>query len=186
MRLSPETDKHDCVILDFSGNVQRHGFIEDLKHITLEPAEETLDIEATKKICPTDKEGCGKILYAFQMQCPECGFLFEQTKKVYLVPQLEQLLSESDIERYEFYREQLRLAYEKNLDPGWAAHVLREKYGHWPPESWAKGAIFGSLPTQYQRTSYQNYLHKLAKRKGKPPVWVQRQMELEFGFEIAA
>jgi hypothetical protein len=30
LRLSPETEKVDCVVLDFIGNVKRFGFVEDL------------------------------------------------------------------------------------------------------------------------------------------------------------
>jgi superfamily II DNA or RNA helicase len=31
LRLSPETGKTDCIVIDPSGNVQRHHYIEDLK-----------------------------------------------------------------------------------------------------------------------------------------------------------
>ncbi len=116
------------------------------------------------------------------MKCPHCKYLFEQAKKVYLIPELEQHLYEEDVERYEFYREKLREAYNNNFDPGWAAHVFREKYGHWSPESWAKRAVFGNNPTQAQQIAYRSYLTSIAERKEKPQKWVQRYMGLEFGF----
>jgi superfamily II DNA or RNA helicase len=182
LRLSPETNKTDCIVIDIAGNVMRHGFVEDIKEISMEPGYEgTGGDEAPKKICPIEQKGCGKILYAFMMKCPECGYVFEQPKKVYLVPGLEQLLSESDIERYEFYRQSLRSAYDKNFAPGWAAMTFKERYGYWSPNSWSKGAIFGTKPTPEQQSNYLKYLQAIAQRKEKPLEWVQKQMELEFG-----
>lgn len=186
LRLSPETEKIDAVIIDQVGSIQRHGFVEDLKEITLSPSEEAQYIEVPKKVCPIEHGGCGAILYTFQMKCSECGYLFEQPKKVYLVPGLEQLLSEQDKERYEFYRHKLREAYQKSFAPGWAAMVFKERYGHWSPDAWATGAIFGDNPKFEQRTSYLNHLSAIAKRLEKPESWVQRHMELEFGFKQTA
>ena len=185
LRLSPETGKVDAIIIDQAGNVQRHGFVEDLKEISLEQGEEPLDVETSKKICPVEKGGCGAFLYAFHIKCKNCGYVFEPPKRVYLVPELKELISEEDIERYEFYRKKLREAYENNFDPGWASHIFREKYGHWSPESWSKGAIFGERPTQTQQTFYRNYLMTIAQRKEKSDQWVQRYMTLEFGFPTA-
>jgi len=186
LRLSPETDKRDCVVIDQAGNVQRHGYIEELKEISLDQGEEPQETEAPKKICPTEKGGCGAILYAFHMKCSACGYVFEIPKKVYLVPGLEHLISEEDLERYEFYRNNLHTAYDKGFAPGWAAMIFKEKYGHWPPDSWAKGAVFGNSPTAKQRSAYYEYLRILAQRKEKLDTWIQRYIELEFGFERTA
>lgn len=181
LRLSPETEKIDAVIIDQVGSIQRHGFVEDIKEINLAPGEERQEIEVPKKVCPIAQGGCGAILYAFHMKCSECGYLFEQPKKVYLVPGLEQLLSDQDQERYEFYRHKLREAYQKSFAPGWAAMVFKERYGHWSPDAWAIGAIFGENPTADRQTSYRSYLTAIAKRLEKPEAWIQRYMNLEFG-----
>ncbi len=186
LRLSPETQKVDAIIIDQAGNIQRHGFVEDLKQISLEHSEQPQDLKAVKKVCPVEKGGCGAYLYAFHMKCCECGYVFEPFKRVYLVPALEELISEADIERYQYYRVKLREAYQKNFVPGWAAHIFREKYGHWPPDSWARGAIFGDRPIQAGRSDYHKYLNAIAQRQKKPQVWVQRYINLEFGFESTA
>lgn len=188
LRLSPETGKTDCVVIDSAGNIFRHGFVEDVTDISLSPSPETFGGEAPYKICPVEHGGCSAILYGFQMKCQKCGYVFPQPKKVYLVPELEQLLSEEDIERYTFYRQKLREAYEKNFAPSWAAMVFKERFNvdHFPPDAWAKGAIFGSSPIPLQQLSYRNCLSALARRKDKPESWVQRYMALEFGSEIAA
>ncbi len=183
LRLSPETDKCDALIIDQSANIQRHGFVEDLKEVSLDHGEEPHSAEAPKKICPLEKGGCGAIFYAFHMKCPECSYVFE-LKKVYITPELEHLISGEDLERYEFYRGKLRTAYQKKFVPGWAAIVFKEKYGHWPPDSWAKGAIFGNSPTAKQKSDYHEYLKIVAHRKEKSESWMQRCLSLEFGFEF--
>lgn len=95
LRQSPETGKTDCIIIDQVGNVQRHGFVEDIRQVSLDPSQSPTSDEAPKKICPPEHGGCAAIIYAFQIRCTECGYIFPQPKKVYLVPQLEQLLSQA-------------------------------------------------------------------------------------------
>ncbi len=181
LRLSPETAKTDCIVLDPSGNVQRHHFIEDLKEISLEPAKEKQEAEAPKKICPFSMGGCGAIIYASLIHCPNCKYVFPRPKKFYFVPELQQQLSDEDLECYEFHRQNLGLAYQRNFAPGWAASTYRERYGYWPPDSWGTGAIFGLNPTALQQESYRRYLQMIAQRKQKPDSWVERHMYLEFG-----
>ncbi len=185
LRLSPETGKTDCIVLDPSGNVQRHHFIEDLKEISLEPAKEKQEAEAPKKICPFSMGGCGAIIYASLMHCPNCEYAFPRPKKFYFVPELQQQLSDEDLERYEEHRQNLRLAYERNFAPGWASSTYRERYGYWPPDSWSRSAIFGINPTALQQESYRRYLKIIAQRKQKPDSWVERQLYLEFGVSIS-
>lgn len=182
LRLSPETGKVDSVIIDQAGNVSRHGFVEDIKEISLDPGNKNQVLEAPKKLCPRNNGGCGAMLYAFNMKCPCCGYVFEQLKKIYLVPEIGEVIRQEDADRYKFYRQKLKEAYENNFDPGWAAHVFCDKYGHWSPDSWAKGAIFGTQFSETHRTSYYSHLQTIARRKEKPDSWIQRYMTLEFGF----
>lgn len=181
LRLSPETEKIDCVVLDPSGNIGRHGFVEDLKQISLELGQNSKDVSAPLKVCPDSEGGCGAILYTFFMRCPKCGYVFEERQKVYIVPGLQQLLSSEDWERYEFYREKICTAYSQGYAPGWAAMLHKERYGHWPPDAWARSAVFGDNPSESQKEAYHSYLQALAQRKEKPPSWIQRCMNLEFG-----
>lgn len=182
LRLSPQTGKTDCIVIDPSGNIQqRHGYVEEIRQISLEPGCDAVGGDAPKKACPPELGGCGAILYSFHMKCPECSYIFEQPKKAYLVPELEQLISSEDRERYEFCRERLRFAYYQGFAPGWAAMVFKERYGHWSPDTWSRGAVFGDNPTSEHQASYHNYLTAIAKRLEKPESWIQRYMNLEFG-----
>lgn len=182
LRLSPETDKFCCTVLDQSGNVGRHGFIEDLKSVSLNQGKEPGDIvEAPKKVCPVADGGCGTILYAFQMCCNHCGYQFPELVALPLIQALKHLLSEEDYKRLEFYRLKILEAYRNGYAPGWAAMTFKEKYGHWPPDDWALNAIFGDTPTLEQQETYHQYLLAMRERKQKPSTWVNRYMTFEFG-----
>lgn len=65
-RLHP--DKTDCLVLDFGGNVLRHGPVDDLR--IKEPGKG--DGEAPAKECPQ----CHAVVHAAYSVCPECGHEF--------------------------------------------------------------------------------------------------------------
>ena len=68
-------------------------------------------------------------------------------EKAVTVQALKQLLSKEDKRRLEFYREKIQQAYRNGYVPGWAAMSFRDKFDHYPPDDWAKNAIFGERPT---------------------------------------
>ena len=65
-RLAP--GKSDCLILDFAGNIARHGPIDAIK--PKRPGEG--DGEAPVKVCPD----CASIVHAAVRVCPDCGHVF--------------------------------------------------------------------------------------------------------------
>ncbi len=181
LRLSPETDKHDCIVLDQAVNVLRHGFVEDLKEVSLTPGKEKGEGgEAPMKVCPEDDGGCGAILYSFQLTCPKCGYQF-QRKILRNFLKLARVMNESDWERLEVYRAKLRQAHLKKYDPAWAAVRFKENFGFFPPWDWGKGAVFGETPTDEHRSNYQRHLMAIASRKNKDKDWVEKYFGLEFG-----
>ncbi len=133
-------DKRDCLVLDQSGNVMKHGFIEDLESVELHPS---IDSEKEKgkpplKLCPSDKGGCGAYVYSFQMKCPHCSFDFEVNKLIEILGS-SRLISAEDEVKLIFYRSKLREAYQRNYAPSWAAVKFKESYGFFPPFDWARG-----------------------------------------------
>ncbi|MGK7947274.1 MAG: DEAD/DEAH box helicase family protein [Xenococcaceae cyanobacterium] len=180
LRLSPETDKQDCIVLDQAGNVIRHGFVEDLKEVSLTPGKEKSgEGEAGMKVCPQESEGCGAILYAFQMTCPHCGYQF-QRKMLSDFLKLTRVMNDEDWQKLEIYRSKLREAYKKSYAPGWAAKVFQETFGFYPPLDWMKGAVFGENPTEDNKKTYRSHLFYIASRKSKDKEWSERYFNLEF------
>ncbi|RLT07804.1 MAG: DNA helicase [Planctomycetota bacterium] len=71
LRLAP--DKTDCLVLDFGGNILRHGPIDA---ITVE-AKQTGDGQAPIKECPI----CQAMILAGYATCPHCGYTFAPPEK---------------------------------------------------------------------------------------------------------
>ena len=65
-RLSPETDKRECLVLDYGHNIERHGPIDMIK--VKEPGQGGGGPLA--KVCPQ----CQAIVNLPVMLCPECGY----------------------------------------------------------------------------------------------------------------
>lgn len=70
LRLSP--GKENCLVLDFAGNVMRHGPIDAI----VPSGPRSGNGEAPIKQCPQDEGGCGSLVHASARVCPDCGFEF--------------------------------------------------------------------------------------------------------------
>ncbi|MCW2311466.1 DEAD/DEAH box helicase [Rhodoferax antarcticus] len=68
-RLAP--GKTDCLVLDFAGNIARHGPIDAIKPKTPKHGEDGV---APTKTCPD----CHSIVHAAVRQCPDCGHMFPE------------------------------------------------------------------------------------------------------------
>ena len=65
-RLHPS--KENCLVLDFGGNVLRHGPVDDIKITTMDRG----DGKAPAKECPS----CQAVIAAGFAACPQCGYVF--------------------------------------------------------------------------------------------------------------
>ena len=72
LRIAP--NKSDCLVLDFAGNVSRHGPITAIVPPSKRGKEEG---KAPTKLCPQ----CDEIVAIQLRQCPECGFEFAEEKE---------------------------------------------------------------------------------------------------------
>jgi len=70
-RLHPGKD--DCLVLDFGGNVLRHGPVDVIR--VPEPDEE--DGQAPAKECPS----CRALIAAAYAACPQCGYVFPEREQ---------------------------------------------------------------------------------------------------------
>lgn len=73
-RLSPQTDKQNCLVLDYGGNILRHGPV-DMIRVKEPGAGKGGDAPAKK--CPQ----CLALIHAAYTKCPQCGFEFPPSGK---------------------------------------------------------------------------------------------------------
>ena len=73
-RLSPGTGKENCLILDFAGNIERHGCLDQLRP----PKEHSGEPRGPlAKTCPE----CRAMMPLAASVCPECGHAFPQKER---------------------------------------------------------------------------------------------------------
>ncbi|MBD2101880.1 DEAD/DEAH box helicase [Leptolyngbya sp. FACHB-261] len=181
MRLSPETGKTDCLVLDQAGNVKRFGFIEELKEIHLTRGGDASAQPASTKNCPIDQGGCGATLYGFQIACPNCGYEFPPSAKAEPTEDFVQLLSKEQKKKLLFYRRVAKEAFRKRRIPDHAAIRFKEQFGEWPPKEFRQNAVFESGPSDESQLAYRAYLQEIAQRESKNSAWIQVYMDFEFG-----
>ena len=73
-RLSPQTGKQNCLVLDYGGNILRHGPV-DMIRVKEPDAGKGGDAPAKK--CPQ----CLALIHAAYTKCPQCGFEFPPSEK---------------------------------------------------------------------------------------------------------
>ena len=73
-RLSPQTDKQNCLVLDYGGNILRHGPVDMIR--VKEPGVGKGG-DAPAKKCPQ----CLALIHAAYTKCPQCGFEFPPSGK---------------------------------------------------------------------------------------------------------
>lgn len=97
--------KKDCLVLDFAGNIGRHGKVEDVRG--RKPGEKEEDAKPPHKTCPE----CSSILHAAFLECPDCGFEFpvpepkiEPTASTKNIMGGEDVFETIDVTGVEYYR----------------------------------------------------------------------------------
>lgn len=70
MRLSPETLKNNCLILDYAGNLERFGCIDQIN--APNPRIKKDSAEMPIKFCPI----CDSGVPISTMECPDCGYVY--------------------------------------------------------------------------------------------------------------
>lgn len=73
-RLSPQTGKQNCLILDYGGNILRHGPVDMIR---VKESGTGKGGDAPAKKCPQ----CLALIHAAYTKCPQCGFEFPPSGK---------------------------------------------------------------------------------------------------------
>jgi len=75
-RLSPKTGKTNCLVLDYGGNILRHGPVDMIRVTDRTPG----NGDAPAKKCPK----CLALIHAAYQTCPECGYEFPASQRTKL------------------------------------------------------------------------------------------------------
>jgi len=144
--LRPAEGKTDAIIIDHSGAVFRHGFVEDRVEWTLDPerrAESPTHAARGESYSSRliECSQCGAIRVAGEA-CPHCGFLPQRPPRP--VPFLDGELGLVDssrrangkaydpVERARWHAMLAAIGEERGYKRGWAAHKYKEKFGSFP------------------------------------------------------
>jgi superfamily II DNA or RNA helicase len=139
LRTSP--GKEDCIVIDHSGVVDNHGFVDEDIPWTLDS---DTDVREKKKEQEQEKQEpksitCEECGYVFKSQrvCPKCGH--EMVRKGKPIPTHKATLKElkrdrksTIVDKQKFWNECIFKAKHKKLKCGAAAHMYRQRFGVWP------------------------------------------------------
>jgi DNA repair protein RadD len=145
--LRPAPGKVNAIVLDHSGAVFRHGFVEDRVEWTLDPekraASPTHAPRLERGYCSRLLEcsSCGSMRVAGEA-CQHCGFLPQRPAKAVVFAdgdlalvdrqrRAAQAISDPN-ERMRWHGMLTHIAGERGYKAGWISHKFREKFGIWP------------------------------------------------------
>ena len=142
--LRPAPGKTDCLVLDHSGAVHRHGFAHDERFWTLDGHADMARTKTVRERSEGKEITCPECsaVYTGGRQCPECGhYIKPRGKEVRTLDgQLVEIgahLKPEEQDRLAFFLELRGYAAQHDYKPGFAAHKFKEKFGgSFPPWEW--------------------------------------------------
>jgi superfamily II DNA or RNA helicase len=146
--LRPADNKEDSRIIDHSGNVYEHGFVQDDHDWVLEEGKALRTSSADRQREFDEKKPitCVKCatIYTGQLPCPHCGHIPEKYGK-YVESRSGDLMEVraekrrsakkrvfTMDEKREWFRGLHGYAQDREKSDGWVAHTYRAKFGVWP------------------------------------------------------
>lgn len=176
--------KSDFLLLDFGGNVKRHGNPTGYQDYSIDPKpprKRKKDDEGERsmhKDCPE----CSFTNTVFARVCGQCGYEFspeqDEDEGDYDI-ELVEIFDNLTKKRIAYLRDQKRKCYEEGLSPDIPVDMFRAKWGFIPPKEWHQHAILGKRPSQKRKQEFLDYLNRLKKNE----VWAKWHQRLEFGFQ---
>jgi DNA repair protein RadD len=147
--LRPALGKPDAIVIDHSGAVHRHGFVEDRVKWTLDPERHAENpthasrSEGDFRSRLVDCSKCGALRTAGE-PCRHCGFMPARPPKHLSVVDgdlglvnrnrsvIGRFMSPDDLASW--HRQLTFIAQERGYKPGWVAFKFKEKFGKWPAD----------------------------------------------------
>jgi DNA repair protein RadD len=174
LRPDPDTDKINAIIIDHSGAIFEHGFVEDDREWSLDPEEKIQDRQNCKyrKKNPITCEGCFTV-YRGRPDCPKCGMI--PVKKGKVLPVVDGELGRvewngdfkthqfSIFQKERFFLELKFIQEDRRYKPGWVSNQYKERFGEWPKNIQGEPVSPGPETKSYVRKQAIAY----AKRRGR-------------------
>jgi len=139
--LRPWQGKDDCLLVDHSGSIYTHGFVDgeipwdlDARRKIQERIQDTKKKESKPITCPE----C-KFVFISLAECPECGWKPKVKGQEYHWIKGELVEVNKEIEfrysqrmRRDWFKQLLWVADEKGYKRGWVGHTFKKKFKTWP------------------------------------------------------
>ena len=145
--LRPAEGKPDAIVLDHSGAVFRHGFVEDPVEWTLDPDRRAAS-PVHQQRCEQPARACSNARNAAPSASPaRRAFIADschsgrrarcQSATANSASSIDARRAKGNVyspaERARWHAMLTWIASERDYKPGWAAHKYKEKFGTWPP-----------------------------------------------------
>ncbi len=142
--LRPSEGKHEAIVIDHTGAVSNHGFVDDHIPWSLDTKDIRQDKkkreERERKPVELTCEKC-KTVFSGQRHCPACGH--EKLPPTEEIPVRKATLEKVNKtkkkpkdytreDKLRFHAELTGYGETKGYAPGWASNQYREKFGEWP------------------------------------------------------
>ena len=179
----PYSGKVDYLLLDFGGNLKRHGNpmgyqVYDISEPDHEPP------ESLTKTCPE----CSAEVNVFSQVCPICGFEFsgnepeEDEQQDLVLQSLNEYVDRFTKRKIANLRRWRKAAYKAGESPDKPIERFNNEYGHIPPAEWLLNACLGKRVSQKRKLGFLDYLENHCQQGGKwADRWIRHHLQLEFG-----
>lgn len=177
----PYPGKADYLLLDFGGNLKRHGNPMGYQVYDISEPEQR-EAEAMTKTCPE----CSAEVNIFAQVCPECGYEFvgekaEDEQQDLVLAELNEFVDKFTKQKIKLLREWRKQAYLCDRSPDEAVNQFVSTYGHNPPADWLLYACLGKRTSQKRKLEYLDYLERHCQRGRWADQWIRYHLGLEFG-----
>ncbi|MEL6229383.1 MAG: DEAD/DEAH box helicase family protein, partial [Cyanobacteria bacterium J06627_3] len=155
----PFVGKDDYLLLDFGGNLKRHG--NPMAHQDYDISEKPQrEIEPMLKTCPE----CFAEISQFAAICPSCGYVFNEAvddddeQEELVLNQLSEHFDRFTKKKVKALRDGRKQAWKSWSNPDQPINKFVSTYGHTPPDEWLLYASLGKRSSQKRKQRYIDYL----------------------------
>jgi superfamily II DNA or RNA helicase len=156
LRISPDTGKTACVLLDHAGNIARHGMPDEEREWSLDGAEFVKRIPKDTVAPVRTCKNCWMVFRSDQQQCPSCGTPYtnrfrqieheagelqeiQRQRKQMAITAWRDRQTEDDRRRK--FDEFVRIGLDRGYKPGFAIQRYRAIFREDPPREWMQTAF---------------------------------------------